>query len=156
MERLVPIYQGKQCHTPEDHKIQFHVGLNDCIITFSHLNNTPAKTDTQNFHISFSLTTATNAQLDMEIGNSVQIVINSLRNNVWNTIYKYTIISVVAVCNLEVRSDEQKHTICKILCFVDRVSLYNLVNKANLVHNFAMPNKQNKSINIRTIQSGNA
>ena len=23
------------------------------------------------------------------------------------------------------------------LCFVDRVSLYNLVNKANLVHNFS-------------------
>jgi len=24
-----------------------------------------------------------------------------------------------------------------ILCFVDRASLYNLVNKANLVHNFS-------------------
>jgi len=26
--------------------------------------------------------------------------------------------------------------ICRILCFVDRASLYNLVNKANLVYNF--------------------
>ena len=25
----------------------------------------------------------------------------------------------------------------RVLCFVDRVSLYNLVNKANLVHNFS-------------------
>ena len=28
-------------------------------------------------------------------------------------------------------------TICTILCFVDRAFLYNLVNKANLVHNFS-------------------
>jgi hypothetical protein len=34
--------------------------------------------------------------------------------------------------------------------------MYNLVNKANLVHNLAMPNKQNKRINIRTIKFGNA
>jgi len=27
--------------------------------------------------------------------------------------------------------------ICIILCFVDRASLYNLVNKANLVHSFS-------------------
>jgi len=27
---------------------------------------------------------------------------------------------------------------CKILCFVDRASLYNLVNKANLVHNYVL------------------
>ena len=33
------------------------------------------------------------------------------------------------------RSNEQQPTI--ILCFVDRASLYNLVNKANLVHNFS-------------------
>jgi hypothetical protein len=26
---------------------------------------------------------------------------------------------------------------CLILCFVDHASLYNLVNKANLVHNFS-------------------
>jgi len=45
---------------------------------------------------------------------------------------------------------------CKILCFVEHASMYNLVNKANLVHNLAMPNKQNKRINIRTIKFGNA
>jgi len=51
---------------------------------FSHLNNTSTKIDMQNFQVSFSLTTATNAQLDMEICNSVwtQIVINRLRNDV--------------------------------------------------------------------------
>ena len=32
-------------------------------------------------------------------------------------------------------SNEQQSTI--ILCSVDRASLYNLVNKANLVHNFS-------------------
>jgi len=63
---------------------------------------------------------------------------------------------VVAICNLDVKSDEQKHRICKLLCFVDCASLYNLVNKANLVHNLAMPHKQNKHINIRTIKFGNA
>jgi hypothetical protein len=26
---------------------------------------------------------------------------------------------------------------CNFLCFVERVSLYNLVNKVNLVHNFS-------------------
>ena len=29
------------------------------------------------------------------------------------------------------------HGVQVILCFVDRASLYNLVNKANLVHNFS-------------------
>lgn len=82
MERLVPIYHSKKCHTPEDHKIQFHVGLNDCIISFSHLNNTLAKTDMQNFQVPFGLTAATSTQLDMEIRNSVHIFTNSLRNNV--------------------------------------------------------------------------
>jgi len=30
-----------------------------------------------------------------------------------------------------------KYILNRILCFVDRASLYNLVNKANLVHNFS-------------------
>jgi len=49
-----------------------------------------------------------------------------------------------------------KNTESAKLCFVDRASLYNLVNKANLVNNLATTHKQNKHINIRTIKFGNA
>ena len=38
-------------------------------------------------------------------------------------------VKIVSTNNVNIRDD--------ILCFVDRASLYNLVNKANLVHNFS-------------------
>jgi len=37
------------------------------------------------------------------------------------------------ICDTELHLDDS----CPILCFVDRASLYNLVNKDNLVHNFS-------------------
>jgi hypothetical protein len=37
------------------------------------------------------------------------------------------------VCDTELRLDDS----FPILCFVDRASLYNLINKANLVHSFS-------------------
>jgi len=51
----------------------------------------------------------------------------------------FTFSLLITGCTLSlVASDDIENTvICWILCFVDHTSLYNLINKANLVHNFS-------------------
>jgi hypothetical protein len=54
----------------------------------------------------------------------------------WDS-FTFSLLTIGCTLSLVASDDKENTVICPILCFVDRASLYNLVNKANLVHNFS-------------------